>query len=92
MTPYEEAKQRANEIAARKLAGMFVTISLGGEYVNAYDVEPTVTRPTTKELITAVQRRLNELGAHPKLSEDGVIGPATLEAMLTALKPATGGK
>jgi lysozyme family protein len=87
MTPYEEAKKTANEIALAKLAGMFVTISVGGEYVNSYDVEATV--PTsTKEAIQAIQRRLNELGAKPKLEEDGIMGRMTLNAILTALRPA----
>ena len=42
---------------------------------------------TTKQLIQAVQKRLNELGATPRLSEDGILGPLTLTAILTALQP-----
>lgn len=89
MTPYQEAQQRANEIALGKFAGMFVTISLGGEYINSYDVEATtVAKMTTEEKIAAIQKRLNELKVpNTPLKEDGIMGRVTLSAILEALKP-----
>ena len=91
MTPYQEAQATANEIAKAHYAGMFVSFSDGCEYCNSYDVEADIvaaSQPqTTKQLIQAVQKRLNELGATPRLSEDGILGPLTLTAILTALQP-----
>jgi len=39
MTPFQEAKRIAKQIAVNKYEDMFVTISWGGEYINSYDVK-----------------------------------------------------
>jgi lysozyme family protein len=85
MTPMEEARQRATEIAQHDFNSMFVSISLGGEYINSYDVEAKVPQKTVKQLITEVQQRLNALGQSPRLQEDGILGPLTLNAILKYL-------
>lgn len=87
MTSFEEAQQRANEIAQHGFTNMFVTISLGCEYCNSYDVEPDMAKMTTEEKVKTIQKRLNELGANPQLKEDGVMGRVTMSAILEALKP-----
>jgi hypothetical protein len=86
MTPFEEAKQIANQIEYAVYHGMFVTMSWGGEYTNSTDVEADkMAQPTVKQLIQQVQRRLNELGNVPHLDEDGIIGRLTLNGILAHL-------
>jgi hypothetical protein len=87
MTPYQEAKQIANQIVSTRYDDMFVTMSWGGEYTNSEDVEADtmVVQPTVKQLIQQVQKRLNELGNVPHLDEDGIIGRLTLNGILSHL-------
>jgi cell division ATPase FtsA len=86
---YQDAVNRAKEIADQGYLNMFVTISLGGEYINSYDVEADVAQNgqvTTKEMVRAIQAKLNQQGANPKLVEDGLLGRRTLNAILSRLK------
>jgi hypothetical protein len=81
VTPFAEALWRANEISAAKFVSMFVTISWGGEYTNAIDVEAIM--PIDGQ-IKQIQTRLKALGFEPG-AVDGIIGPRTLAAILAAL-------
>ena len=92
MTPFAEAMVRANEIARTPYSSMFVTMSWGGEYTDSVDVDADATvevvRPvaTTKETVAAIQKKLNELGAKPQLTVDGIMGKNTLNAIRAALE------
>ena len=81
MSPFAEAQQRAHEIAAAHYAGMFVSMSWGGEYTDSVDVEAQVP---ADGLMKEIQTRLKVLGYDPG-PVDGVIGPKTLAAILAAL-------
>lgn len=75
MTPYEEAKERANEIAKGGLEGMFVTISLGCEYCNSFDVEPDKPKETNMDFGSIAKLALTLLGKKDelmKLVKDGM--------------------
>lgn len=65
--------------AVLKKHGIDVVAMFSGKQIGTPDPD------TVKE----VQEMLNNLGAHPPLLVDGIMGEATLAALLTELRPAS---